>query len=260
MSILPTTVPPKKLSQSITAASTSFKVNNIKHWARNTLGVAINLTSADFGSRAFCVFRNDTGTKIEIMEFDPATIASASVTILRRGLGFGGDTSTETTAYKLDWSANETTINFGTDVPQLLAMMAVSYTLMGGSSLTSPADATTYYAGSAGVVIGSTEGVHRIYIPKAGTIRAAYVTFINTGTIGTSETSTVSLRLNATTDTTISAAVTNNAALNIPTSVSKTDLAVEVAQGDFIEIKWVTPTWVTNPGTVIIQFNIYIAS
>lgn len=260
MSILPTTVPPKKLSQSITAASTSFKVNNIKHWARNTLGVAINLTAADFGTRAFCVFRNDTGTKIEIMEFDPATIASASITILKRGLGFGGDTSTETTAYKLDWSANETTINFGTDVPQLLAMMATSYALVGGGSLATPADSTTYYSGASGFAIGVTEGIHRMYIPKAGTIRAAYITFINNTLAGTSETSTVSLRINATTDHTISAAVQNNAAVTVPAVVSKTDFAIEVAQGDFFEIKWVTPAWVTNPNTVIIQFNIYIAS
>lgn len=118
--VKPTTVPPKKLSQSITSASTSFKVNNIKGWARNALGVTLNLTSADFGTRAFCVFKNDTGTKIEIMEFDPSTIASASITILKRGMSFDGDLTTETSAYKLDWSANETTINFGTDVPQLL--------------------------------------------------------------------------------------------------------------------------------------------
>lgn len=120
MNIKPISVPPKKLSQSITSASTSFKVNNIKSWARNSLGVNINLTAADFGIRAFCVFRNDIGTKIEIMEFDPATIASTSITILKRGMSFDGNLSTETTAYKLDWSANETTINFGTDVPQLL--------------------------------------------------------------------------------------------------------------------------------------------
>lgn len=120
MSIKPISIPSKKLSRSITSASTSFKVNNIKSWARNSLGVNIDLVAGDFGSRAFCVFRNDTGTKIEIMEFDPATIASASITILKRGLGFSGDPTTETTAYKLDWSANETTINFGTDVPQLL--------------------------------------------------------------------------------------------------------------------------------------------
>ncbi|HBP65503.1 MAG TPA: hypothetical protein DD730_14895 [Desulfosporosinus sp.] len=80
----------------------------------------INLTASDFGTQAFGVFRNDTGTKIEIFEWDPSTIASTDITILKRGLGFSGDPTTETTAYKLDWSANETTVNLGTDVPQLL--------------------------------------------------------------------------------------------------------------------------------------------
>lgn len=120
MSIKPLSVPSKKLARSITSTASSFRVNNIKSWARNSLGVNIDLVAGDFGTQAFCVFRNDTGTKIEILEIDPTTIASTDITILKRGLGFAGNPTTETTAYKLDWSANETTINFGTDVPQLL--------------------------------------------------------------------------------------------------------------------------------------------
>lgn len=113
-------IPTKFLTQSISSSASSFKVNNIKSWALNSLGINIDLTAADFGTRAWCVFRNDTGSIIEIMEFDPATIASASITILKRGLGFSGDPTTETTNYKLDWPAG-TIIQFGTDVPQLLA-------------------------------------------------------------------------------------------------------------------------------------------
>ncbi len=113
-------IPTKFLTQAITSASTSFKVNNIKSWALNSLGQNINLTAADFGTRAWCVFRNDSGSIIEIMEFDPATIASASITILKRGLGFSGNPTTETTAYKLDWAAGSI-VQFGTDVPQLLS-------------------------------------------------------------------------------------------------------------------------------------------
>lgn len=118
--IKPLTVPTKFLSQSISSSASSFKVNNIKGWALNTLGANINLTAADFGARAYCVFRNDTGSIIEVMEIDPATIASASITILKRGLGFSGDQGTQTTAYKLDWPAGSI-VQFGTDVPQLLA-------------------------------------------------------------------------------------------------------------------------------------------
>jgi len=118
MSIKPLSVPQKSLSQSITSSSMTFKVNNIKGWGLNSLGVNIALTASDFGTQAFCVFRNDTGTIIEIMEFDPATIANASITILKRGLNFDGDPTTETASYKLDWPAG-TTVHFGTDIPQL---------------------------------------------------------------------------------------------------------------------------------------------
>ncbi len=119
MSLFFLSIPPKKLSQSITSASSTFRLNNIKSWKRTSLGVLIDLAQSDFGTRAFGCFRNDTGTKIEIFEFDPATIASTNITILKRGLDFNGDLSTETTAYKLDWSANETTVQLGTDIPQL---------------------------------------------------------------------------------------------------------------------------------------------
>jgi hypothetical protein len=119
MSIIPLTVPQKTLTQSISSSATSFKVNNIKSWAKDSLGRNIDLVAGDFGSQAFCVFRNATGTTIEIMEFDPSTIASASITILKRGLKFNGDPTTETTAYKLDWPAGSI-VQFGTDVPQLM--------------------------------------------------------------------------------------------------------------------------------------------
>lgn len=117
--IIPLSVPQKSLTQSISSSASSFKVNNIKGWAKNSLGVNIDLTASDFGDRAFCVFRNSTGTTIEIMEFDKSTIASASITILKRGLNFNGDPDTETANYKLDWPAGSI-IQFGTDAPQLL--------------------------------------------------------------------------------------------------------------------------------------------
>lgn len=52
------------------------------------------------------------------MEIDPATISSGPITILRRGLSFYGNLTTETTAYKLDWPTNSI-VMFGTDVPQI---------------------------------------------------------------------------------------------------------------------------------------------
>lgn len=113
-SILYTTVPTKRLAASITAASSTIQLNNILGWD----GAA--LSASDFGTKLYCVFRNDANTAMEIMELDPSTIASASITILRRGLKFTGDLTTEVTGNKLTWVKNETLVELGTDVPQLL--------------------------------------------------------------------------------------------------------------------------------------------
>jgi hypothetical protein len=113
-SINPISVPSKRLSESITGASMSFKTNNILGWD----GVA--LTSADFGTVAYVVFRNSAGTLLELCEIDPTTIASASITISRRGLKFTGDLTTEVSGNKLSWVKGDTIVEFGTDVPQLL--------------------------------------------------------------------------------------------------------------------------------------------
>jgi hypothetical protein len=112
MSILPLTIPPKKLAQTISSSAMSFKLNNIQGWR------GVDLVPGDFGTEAYCVFINSTRTQIEIMKFDPATIADSSITILARGLGYtGGDTPV--TANQFPWASNDTTVQLGTDAPQL---------------------------------------------------------------------------------------------------------------------------------------------
>lgn len=113
--------------------------------------------------------------------------------------------------------------------------------LQGGFANIDPTDATTYYFGSKPASPTTTAQRRKIYMPRAGTITKIYLSMSLTGA-GTTETSTVSLRLNHTTDTTISAVVDNSAYYEIAATVS-----VAVAAGDYVEIKWVTPTWATNP-------------
>lgn len=112
MSILPLTVPPKKLAQSISASAASFKLNNIKGWS------GADLTPSDFGTAAYGVFINSARTQIEIFKFDPATIADASIDIIERGLPYkGGNTGVADNKYA--WPSNDTIVQLGTDAPQL---------------------------------------------------------------------------------------------------------------------------------------------
>ena len=113
MSLKHLTCPSKILASSITASASSFQLNNIEGWD------GVDLTSADFGSQAFAVIRNANNTILELIEFDPTTIASASITITRRGLKFTGDLTTEVTANKLAWTKGDTYIDIGVDTPQM---------------------------------------------------------------------------------------------------------------------------------------------
>lgn len=118
-----------------------------------------------------------------------------------------------------------------------------------------PADATTYYFGSwdsAGLT--STGGVRRIYIQRAGKITKADILFVITSG-GSGETSTMSLRLNDTTDTTLSSAIEANSTVE---HFTNTAISVAVAVGDYVEIKWVTPTWTSNPTGLLAMVRLFI--
>jgi hypothetical protein len=135
---------------------------------------------------------------------------------------------------------------------------SVGYAISLGCLSFNPADATTYYIGGAqGSGPTTTDGNVRVYIPRAGVIRTVYIAFVNSSVNGTNETSTISLRLNSTADTTISSSVVNNANAG---SVSNTGLSISVAAGDFIELKWVTPTWATNPTSTRLMATVLVES
>lgn len=93
----------------------------------------------------------------------------------------------------------------------------------------------------------------RVYIPRAGTIKATYI-YSYAGTAGSNENWSMYIRKNNTTDTLVQtlAANTNDRVW------SNVSLSISVVAGDYIEIKEVQPTWATNPATVTRTGQIYI--
>lgn len=127
------------------------------------------------------------------------------------------------------------------------------YTLSVQALTSSPADGQTIYFGQLPKAPTTTANISKIYIPKEGTIKRAYI-YCYSGTAGTSENWSCYIRLNNTTDTlveTIGAAanerIFNNESLNISVTTS-----------DYFEIKMINPTWATNPLTTIFGGYIYI--
>ena len=97
----------------------------------------------------------------------------------------------------------------------------------------------------------------RMYIPHSGTVTKAYgrFTLTSAGT-GSSENTTLSLRLNNTTDTNISTTI-QFTTTQVPWS--NTGLNIAVSAGDYLEFKMVCPTWSVNPGVMMFSGTIYIA-
>lgn len=118
------------------------------------------------------------------------------------------------------------------------------FTIIISGSQNTIADATNYYSGATQNNSGGTAGINRIYIPVNCTLTAAYGFFLNAGTLGSGESGTFYIRKNNTTDVTVSASVTTNATHN---TFNGTGLSGSFSAGDYLEGKWLTPTYATNP-------------
>ena len=100
-----------------------------------------------------------------------------------------------------------------------------------------------------------------IIIPVTGKIKSIGINSVIYTVLGTSENSTFSVRvlsggINGTATETL---LTNTYKLNTTyISTILTGLDIPVNAGDAIEIKWLTPTWATNPTGVRLKFNLFI--
>lgn len=134
---------------------------------------------------------------------------------------------------------------------------ANSYSLTVQHGSTDYADSTSYFFGSIYDQGAATGGaVRRVYVPVAGKIIAVYGFVLVGGTTATNENSTLSIRLNDTTDTEVTDALKFDAVST--TNFNKTSLSITVAAGDFIEMKLETPAFSTNPTVVFLHGTLVV--
>jgi hypothetical protein len=110
----------------------------------------------------------------------------------------------------------------------------------------SPGDNATVYFGAHPKAPTTTANIAKVRIPKAGTIKRAYI-YCYSGTAGTAESWSLYIRKNNAADTLIKT-------LGVSASERIFDndaLSIDVIAGDYIEIKSVQPAWATNPLTTI---------
>jgi hypothetical protein len=134
-----------------------------------------------------------------------------------------------------------------------LTVSGGGYTLSVQALTSSPADGATIYFGQLPKAPVTTANISKVYFPKNGTIKRAYI-YCYSGTAGTNQNWSCYIRLNNTTDTLVETigANTNERIFN------NESLSISVTTSDYFEIKMVNPTWPTNPATTIFGGYIYI--
>lgn len=153
------------------------------------------------------------------------------------------------TAYNKNFGTTAGTVAEGNRAANTFSGYQGYYISAGFSTAFNPADSTTYFFGTRTVAPATTGGVRRIPL-SAGTAYHVLLWISNGGTLGSNEDVSFYLRINDTTDVTISTTVKTNIAEQV-LSFTITDTAV--VAGDYAEIKMVTPAYATNPTTVIIN-------
>lgn len=132
-----------------------------------------------------------------------------------------------------------------------------SYSFLSLKALTfSPADGLSYHFVDSEAP--NTNGaIYRFYAPSNIVIKKAYISFFVATTPASTETSSIYIRVDNTTDTLISNAVQPS---STNTVVSNTSLNLSISAGSYFNIKWTTPTWATNPTNMQINAVLEIAN
>ena len=120
----------------------------------------------------------------------------------------------------------------------------------------SPSDALSYYFVDSEAPNTNAQ-LYRFYCPSNIVIKKVYIYFAVTTTLGSTETSSIYIRVNNTTDSLISNAVNLSTAAS---TVSNTSFNLSISAGSYFNIKWTTPTWVTNPTNIQINAVLEIAN
>jgi hypothetical protein len=235
----------------VTSIATTSPITGGTITTSGTIG--IDNAAADGSTKGAAAFTasdfNDNGSGIISIDYTNGQAANGST----KGFLTSADWTTFNGKQDLLVSGtNIKTIN-GTSILGSGSIPIPGYTLSVQALTSSPVDAQTIYFGNLPKAPVTVAGTSKVYIPKSGTIKRAEI-YCYSGTAGTNQAWSGYVRLNNLTDTLI-------ATLSVATNervFSNSALSIAVVAGDYIEIKFINPTWATNPLTTIFGGYIYI--
>lgn len=184
-----------------------------------------------------------TGSMTVANKLRVGSTTAPSATLDVTGTMSVSSTATLASTLKLGSSAVLTGGNTGTVAVLSDAVFPITF----NTENFSPLDANTYYYGNSLYANSNTASNGTITIPYNCTLVSWQFNSVTTAGAGSAETSTLSIT--GTTSYTLSTAITFSAA-GLYNGQSASGLSQNFAANDVLNIKWVTPTWVTNPTSV----------
>jgi hypothetical protein len=122
-----------------------------------------------------------------------------------------------------------------------------TFTIRMGVGPVAPADNTIYYLGEGTLSLSTVATLWDNKMAYDCKLVGAQIMANNNAATATAEASTLSVRINNTTDVLLLNTVVFTGAPPTSTSYTVTGLSESIAANDEITIKWQTPTWATNP-------------
>ncbi len=238
-------------SGTVTSIATTSPITGGTITTSGTIG--IDNAKADSLTKGAATFKDsdfdDNGSGLISIDYTNGQAATTSTK------GFLTSTDWNTFNGKQDLLVSGTNIKSvnGTTLLGSGDLTTLGYTLSVQALTSSPADGATIYFGNLPKAPVTTAAISKVYIPRAGTIKRAEI-YCYSGTAGTNQAWSGYVRLNNATDTLI-------ATLSVGTNervFSNSALSIAVVAGDYFEIKFINPTWPTNPATTIFGGYIYI--
>ena len=241
---------PASGSGTVTSIATSSPITGGTITTSGTIG--ISNAAADGTTKGAATFTasdfNDNGSGLISIDYTNGQAAS--------GANNGFLTSADWTTFNNKQAA----LVSGTNIKTLNGVsilgsgdLDAGYTLSVQALTSSPADGQTIYFGNLPKAPVTTPAISKVYIPRSGIIKRVEI-YCYSGTAGTNESWSGYIRLNNTTDTLIQTRAVNTS----ERVFSNSSLNIAVVAGDYFEIKFINPTWATNPLTTIFGGYVYI--
>lgn len=146
--------------------------------------------------------------------------------------------------------------NAGATAPEWFTPLAQPLSFIMSGSF-NPTDATSYFINSAPLTPVTSVATRQFQLPYACTLVGASISVNVSGTNPTAENTAFYLRVNNTTDYTITTTFPLSTVNNY-NYAAISGLSVPLAANDLISVKWTTPTWATNPTQVNLQVTIWL--